>query len=57
MKYLFDTNEKCTPIGPYDLLIAAQALTADATLVTNNLREFQRVDGLRVEDWSESAKS
>ena len=40
-----------TPIGPYDLLIAAQALRLDATLVTANTREFARVEGLRLEDW------
>ncbi len=39
------------PIGPNDLLIAAQALAADLTLVTANLREFVRVPSLRVEDW------
>lgn len=38
-------------IGPLDLLIAAHAATIDATLVTNNVREFSRVPGLRVEDW------
>ncbi len=38
-------------IGPLDGLIAAHALTLDATLVTNNQREFQRVRGLRVENW------
>lgn len=41
-----------TPIGPYDLLIAGQARARNLTLVTNNLREFQRVAGLRVEDWT-----
>lgn len=40
------------PIGPYDILLAGQALARDLTLVTNNTREFQRVDGLRVEDWT-----
>ena len=40
-----------TPIGPYDLLIAATALEHDATLVTNNVREFVRVPGLVMEDW------
>jgi tRNA(fMet)-specific endonuclease VapC len=40
-----------TPIGPYDLLIAAQALRHGATLVTANTREFQRVIGLNVESW------
>ena len=38
-------------IGPMDLLIAAHALAEDATLVTNNEREFQRVPGLVVENW------
>ncbi len=41
-----------TPIGPLDTLIAAHAVSLDATLVTNNVREFRRVKGLRVEDWS-----
>ena len=40
-----------TPIGPYDLLIAATALEHGATLVTNNVREFGRVPGLVVESW------
>lgn len=40
-----------TPIGPYDTLIAGQALARDLTLVTRNIREFERVDGLRVENW------
>ena len=40
-----------TPIGPYDLLIAATALEHGATLVTNNVREFARVPGLVVEGW------
>jgi tRNA(fMet)-specific endonuclease VapC len=39
-------------IGPYDLLIAAQALRLKATLVTANVREFSRVPGLAWEDWS-----
>ena len=40
------------PIGPYDCLIAAQALRRDLTLVTANVREFSRVEGLRWEDWT-----
>lgn len=40
-----------TPIGPNDLLIAAIALAHSLTLVTHNTREFQRVSGLRIEDW------
>jgi tRNA(fMet)-specific endonuclease VapC len=41
-----------TPIGPYDLLIAGQALRHDMTLITANVREFSRVEGLRWEDWT-----
>ena len=43
---------KGTPIGPYDLLIAAQALRREAILVTANVREFGRVEGLALEDWT-----
>lgn len=44
-------NAAGTPIGPYDVLIAAQALRRDATLVTANTREFSRIEGLKVADW------
>lgn len=44
-----------TPIGPFDTLIAGQALCRGLTLVTANTREFSRVEGLLVEDWSLSA--
>lgn len=40
-----------TPIGANDLLIAAQTLALDMVLVTNNEREFERVAGLRIENW------
>ncbi len=40
------------PIGPNDLLIAATALARGATLVTHNAREFSRVAGLAIEDWT-----
>ena len=40
-----------TPIGSYDLLIAAHALEQGFTLVTNNLKEFKRVPGLKLENW------
>lgn len=40
-----------TPIGPLDTLIAAHTLSLAATIVTNNLREFERVDGLAIENW------
>jgi tRNA(fMet)-specific endonuclease VapC len=39
-------------IGPYDQLIAGHARSKGLILVTNNLREFNRVPGLRVEDWT-----
>lgn len=41
-----------TPIGPYDVLIAGQARARGSILVTNNISEFQRVDGLKIEDWT-----
>ena len=41
-----------TPIGPYDVLIAAQARRAGTTLVTANTAEFTRVPGLAVTDWA-----
>ena len=44
-------ERKGTPIGPYDLLIAAQALNRDLTVVTNNETEFRRVPGLKLENW------
>lgn len=41
-----------TPIGAYDMLIAAQALRTGSTLVTNNTGEFRRVQGLTLADWT-----
>jgi tRNA(fMet)-specific endonuclease VapC len=41
-----------TPIGPYDILVAAQARRRDALLVTANEREFARVPRLKFEDWA-----
>jgi len=41
-----------SPIGEFDTLIAAHALAARLTLVTNNTRHFTRVPGLRLEDWA-----
>lgn len=43
-----------SPIGPYDLQIAAIALVNNLILVTHNTREFDRVEGLQFEDWEES---
>ena len=41
-----------TPIGPLDTLIAAQAIARKLTLVSNNEREFRRVPGLQLENWT-----
>ncbi len=41
------------PIGAYDVLIAGHARAAGMTVVTNNVRAFERVPGLLIEDWSE----
>ncbi|MEC9462447.1 MAG: tRNA(fMet)-specific endonuclease VapC [Pseudomonadota bacterium] len=43
-----------TPIGPYDQMIAGHARSRGLIVVTNNCREFDRVPGLRVEDWATS---
>jgi len=43
---------KGQPIGPYDMMIAGQARAAGLILVTNNVKEFERVQGLLLEDWS-----
>ena len=47
----FQLEKTGTRIGPYDLQLCGQALALDLTLVTHNTREFQRVTGLRLEDW------
>jgi len=44
-------ESKGMPIGPMDLLLAAQAKSRNLTLVTNNEEEFQRIDSLRLENW------
>ena len=44
-----------TPIGPMDTMIAAHALSKGLTLVTNNVREFERVPDLRLENWATAA--
>lgn len=49
-----DLERAGTPIGPLDTLIAAHAVALKATVVTNNEREFRRVHGLRVENWTKS---
>lgn len=47
-----ELETKGTPIGPLDTLIAAHAKALGSTLVTNNVREFERVNGLDIEDWT-----
>ena len=44
---------RASPIGPYDVLIAGQALARDLTLVTRNTREFARVPVLKLADWEQ----
>lgn len=44
-------ESKGKPIGPMDLLLAAQARSHNLILVTNNEKEFKRIDGLRIENW------
>lgn len=48
-----DLQNNGTPIGPLDMLIAAHARAENMILVTNNVREFERVPGLEVENWVE----
>jgi tRNA(fMet)-specific endonuclease VapC len=48
----FTLERAGTPIGPFDILIAAQARRRGALLVTANGREFGRVPGLRFDDWA-----
>ena len=44
-------EKKGTPIGPNDMLIAAHARSLGLTIVTNNVKEFRRVDGLMLDNW------
>jgi tRNA(fMet)-specific endonuclease VapC len=46
-----DLERRAMPIGAYDLLIAGHARSQGLVVVTGNLGEFRRVDGLRAEDW------
>ena len=47
-----DLEKKGTPIGPYDLQIAAQGVSRNLTVVTHNTDEFSGVENLRIEDWT-----
>ncbi|MBX9770081.1 MAG: type II toxin-antitoxin system VapC family toxin, partial [Candidatus Obscuribacterales bacterium] len=53
-KIRYDLESKGVPIGSMDLLIAAQALSLDATLVTNNRKHFGRVSGLNIASWMQT---
>lgn len=46
-----ELEQKGTPIGHYDVLIAGTAMAHKGVLVTHNLTEFNRVKGLKIEDW------
>ncbi len=46
-----DLEKRGQPIGPLDMMIAAHALSLDVPLVTNNTKEFERVKGLKLENW------
>ena len=48
-----DLEKKGTPIGPMDMLIAAHAKAENLIIVTNNVREFNRVNDLTVENWAQ----
>lgn len=47
-----DLRKKGKPLGTIDMLLAAQALNKEMIFVTNKVKEFERVDGLRIEDWT-----
>ena len=46
-----DLERKGTVIGSQDMLIAAHAKSLNVELITNNVKEFQRVDGLKIDNW------
>lgn len=50
-RYFTQLKDAGTPIGAKDLWIACHALAVNATLVTHNTREFERIEGLRIDDW------
>ena len=48
-----DLEKEGKPIGPLDMMIAGHAKSLEYTVVTNNTKEFRRVNGLRLENWAE----
>ena len=53
----FILEKRGQPIGPFDLMIAAHALSQQLVLVTNNEKEFAHVENLRIENWTKQADS
>ena len=49
-----ELERKGTPIAPLDMMIAGHARSLGYTVVTNNIKEFERIDGLRLENWVDS---
>ena len=49
-----ELERKGTPIGPLDMMIAGHARSLGYTVVTNNIKEFERINGLRLENWVDS---
>jgi tRNA(fMet)-specific endonuclease VapC len=47
-----ELEKKGVPIEPLDMLIASHAKSLDVILVTNNVREFERISGLKTENWT-----
>lgn len=45
-------ESKGKPVGPMELLLAAQAKSHELILVTNNERQFKRIEGLQIENWT-----
>ena len=52
-----DLEKNGTVIGPNDLMIAATVIRKGGVLVTHNTKEFSRIEGLRIEDWTEADRS
>lgn len=48
-----DLEKKGMPIGPLDMMIAGHAYSLGYTVVTNNMKEFSRIEGLKIENWAE----
>ncbi len=49
-----DLYKKGKPIGPYDMMIAGHARATGMILVTNNVKEFERIPGLQIENWTDT---